>query len=121
MGGKYDMATVGHFVQFLDKDCTLGFQCIDHKAIMDNFVPHINGCAVLFERELDNFDCTVNARAKTARSGEQQFHRAAGSSLFSHVQCPLGNVAAPAKTFPLLRVAQRADKDRSAYRLRDLE
>jgi hypothetical protein len=67
------MGAVRHLIEFLDEHRALGLQAVDDKAVVDNFVPDINRCAMLFEGELDNLDRTVNARAKPARSGEQKF------------------------------------------------
>jgi hypothetical protein len=38
---------------------------------MHNFVPDIDRCAMLFERQFDDLDGAVNACAKAAWGGEQ--------------------------------------------------
>ena len=73
--------------------------------------------AMLFQRELDNFDGAVDTGTKTAWSGKEELQGALGGILFSHRQCPLGKVSASAKTFPLLRVPLWTDKDLSETRL----
>jgi hypothetical protein len=84
---------------------------------MHNFVPDVDWCAMLFQRELDNFDGAVDTGTKTAWSGKEELQGALGGILFSHRQCPLGKVSASAKTFPLLRVPLWTDKDLSETRL----
>jgi hypothetical protein len=89
-----------HLVQFLHKNRAFGFQAIDDKAVMDNFMPHINRAPVLLERELYDLDRPINASAKATRGGEQDGERRFGAIWFSHRQCHLGNVRAKAKDFP---------------------
>jgi hypothetical protein len=121
MSGKDNMAAVGHFIEFLDKNRAFGFQAVNDVPVVDDLMADIDRRAMLFECEFDDLDGSINARAKPARGSEQQFHRAAGGVLFSHAQCPLGNVAAPAKAFPLLRVVHRGDKDQAEIRAGDPE
>ena len=78
MRRKYNVAAVGYLVKLLHKNCTFGFQAVNNKAVVDNFVPDIDGCAMLFESELDNLDGTVNARAKSAWGGKEELQRALG-------------------------------------------
>jgi hypothetical protein len=45
MGREDDGRAIGHLVQFLDKDRALFLQTVDHIAVMDDLVPHIDGRA----------------------------------------------------------------------------
>ena len=86
------MCACGDFVQLINKDRAFCAQAVDHKFVVDDFVPDIDRCAMLFERKLDNFDGTINARAKATGGCEQYLQGRAGIRLFSHVQGHLGNV-----------------------------
>ena len=115
MSGKNDMSAIGHFIQFLDENSTLGFQAVDNKAVVDDFMAHINGRTILFQGKLDDLYGAVYTGAKAARCGKQKphwpFFGRFGKMLFSHRQCPLGNVAANAKSFRLLHRNNLADKE----------
>ena len=76
---------------------------------------YINWGAVLLNSKLDDLDSAINTRTKAAWSRKQQAHWPLiwplQGMLFSHRQCPLGNVDASAKRCPLLRVANLGDKE----------
>jgi len=88
------MCTGWNLVQLINKNRTLCAQTVDYEFIVDDFVSHINRRTMLFERQLDDFDRAVNARAKATRGCEQYLKGRAGIRLFSHVQGHLGNVEA---------------------------
>ncbi len=68
MGGKHDRRVgLRDFVQFLDEDSPLGLEGFDHIAVMHDGVADIDGRAIFFERELDDLDRAVDARAESPR------------------------------------------------------
>ncbi len=75
MRAEHHRHVVGNLVEFLDEDGALGLQPLDHIAIVDDFVPHIDRGAVFLERALDNFDGAVDTGAETARRGDEQRER----------------------------------------------
>ena len=65
-------------------------QPIDDEAVVDDFVTHIDGRAEAFERELDDLDRPVDARAKAARRRDQHPQGEGGFSIRSgHVRLRL--------------------------------
>ena len=69
MGREHDgRAGIRDFVQFLDEDGALGLEALDHIAVMDDFMAHIDGRAVFGERKLDDLDGAVDAGAEAARA-----------------------------------------------------
>src|SRR5262249_20050873 len=58
------------FVQFLDEDRALGLKALDHVAVMDDFMAHIDGGAIFGEGELDDLDGALDAGAEAPRRGE---------------------------------------------------
>jgi hypothetical protein len=70
---------LGHFIEFFDETRAFLTQIVDHVAIVDNFVAHVHGRAVLLQRPIDNLDCTNNARAKAAGLGKDDSHMLADS------------------------------------------
>jgi hypothetical protein len=71
VGAEHDRHAVGHFVEFLDENRALGLQAIDHIAVVDDLVAHIDRRAVAFERALDDLDRAVDPGAEAARRGDQ--------------------------------------------------
>ena len=59
-----------NFMQFLDEDRTLGFQPFHHIAVMHDLVANIDRRAIGLERQHDDLDRPVHARAKAARFGQ---------------------------------------------------
>jgi hypothetical protein len=64
---------VGHLVQFLDEDRALGLQRVDHELVVDDLVPDIDRRAIFLDRQLDDADRAVDARAEAARGGDEEF------------------------------------------------
>jgi len=58
-----------HFVQVFDEHGALGAQAVDHRLVVDDFVAHVHGRTMPFERALDDLDGSDDARAKPARLG----------------------------------------------------
>ena len=69
---KNDRHAIGHFVQFLDKYRAHFLQFVDNIAVVDDFVPDIDRCAIFFNRQLDDFYGAVDACAKAARRCHKQ-------------------------------------------------
>ena len=72
MGGKDHRAVIGNVVQFLDKDRALVAQAVHDELVVDDLVADINGGAPFLQRQFDDLDGTVHARAKSARRGKIQ-------------------------------------------------
>jgi hypothetical protein len=70
--------TDGHFREMLDEPCAFRAQALDDMAVVNDFVPHVDGRAKLRQRLLDDVDGADHAGAETARLGE---HHAHGSEL----------------------------------------
>ncbi len=49
-------------------------QFVDHMAIMDDFMVNVDGCAILFERPLDDIDGPNHAGTKSSRLGQNHLH-----------------------------------------------
>ena len=66
--------------QFLDEDCTLGLEAIDHEFVVNDLVTDVDRRSVLLERTLDDFDGAHHAGAESARLRKKDLHgRAAGT------------------------------------------
>src|SRR5690625_4768049 len=61
-------------VKLFDKNSALFAQAIDHIAIVNNLVAHINGLAVEFERALDDIYGTINTSTKATRLGQHNIN-----------------------------------------------
>ena len=61
-----------HLVQFGNKHRTHIRQPVNNCPVMHNLVPHIDGRAEFFQRDLDNADGTVDTGTKAARCGKVQ-------------------------------------------------
>src|SRR3954453_14601782 len=67
MRGKDDRSVIGNFVELIDEDSPKLGQPVDDEAVVHDFMAHIDGCSEPLERELDDLDRSVDARAKAAR------------------------------------------------------
>ena len=67
VGGEDDRAVVGAFVQLLDEDGAHGLQPLDHMAVVDDLVAHIDGGAVFLDGPLHDLDRPVHPGAEAAR------------------------------------------------------
>ena len=72
MGREDDGPVVGAFVQLFDKNSALVAQAIDDKAVVHDFVAHIDRRAPFFERHFHDLDGTVDTCTKPARGGKEQ-------------------------------------------------
>lgn len=71
-----------NFMQFLDEDRTLGLQPFHHIAVMHDFVANINGRAIGLQRQHDDLDRPVHARAKATRSAQPYRQRGLETAMF---------------------------------------
>jgi len=68
---KHDGRPFGHLIEFLDEDGAFFFKALDHEAIMDNFVTHVDGRTEFRQSALDDLDGAVHARAESARCSQK--------------------------------------------------
>ena len=68
----------GDVGKFFDEDDALSFQGFDDEGVMDNFVAHIDGFAVLLECLLDDGDGSFDTGAEAARRCQQHGERGEG-------------------------------------------
>ena len=73
VGGEHHRPVVRAFLQLLDEHRAHRPQALDHVAVVDDLVAHIDRRAVLLDRPLDDLDGAVDAGAETAGAGEQDF------------------------------------------------
>src|SRR4051794_3733910 len=71
MRRKYYGPVIGHLVEFVDENRTELAQAVDDVAVVDDFVPHIDGRSEPLERKLDDLDRAIDAGAETTRRGDQ--------------------------------------------------
>ncbi len=62
--GEYHRNAVRHLVQFLDEHRALVAQGIDYELVVDDLMPDIDRRAIFLDRQLDDLDRPVDARAK---------------------------------------------------------
>src|SRR5687768_6795457 len=62
---------VGDFVELVDEHRPLGRERVDHIAVVDDLVAHIDRGAEALERELDDLDGTVDPGAESARGRDE--------------------------------------------------
>ncbi len=82
MGGKHHrlFAMFGRdFMQFLNENRTLGFQPFHHITVMHDFVADIDRRTIGLQRQHDDLDRPVHARAKAARSAQPYRQRGFGN------------------------------------------
>ena len=71
VGGKdHRLTVVGNLVEFLDEDRAHVTQTVDHIAVVDDLVAHIDRGAVLFQRQDDDLNRPLDTGAKAARLAE---------------------------------------------------
>ena len=72
MRGEDDGNAVGHLIQFLHKHRAFVAQHVDDEAIVDDFVPNIDGCAIFGDRQFHDLNGTVDPGAEAARRGDDE-------------------------------------------------
>ena len=78
--GEDGDGALGHFGLLLDEDRAALAQLPDDVLVVDDLLANIDGRAVQLERAFDGLDSTVDPRAVTARSGEQDLLDSAGAT-----------------------------------------
>ena len=73
--GEDDGNAVRNRVQFVDEHRAHHAQAVDDELVVDDFVPDVDGRAVLFQRQFDDADRAVDACAKSARGGDDDVER----------------------------------------------
>jgi hypothetical protein len=69
--GEDHRGTLRYLVVLLDEDRALALQRLHHVLVVHDLFPHVDGCAVEFERALDGLHGSVDAGAVSARPGQQ--------------------------------------------------
>ena len=73
MSTEDDGIAGGDFVEFFNEHGALGAQAVDHKAVMHDFVTHVDWRAEAHQGSFDDLDGPLDAGAEAARIGEQDF------------------------------------------------
>ena len=63
-----------HLVEVFDKHRAFFAQIIDHKFIVNDFMPHINRRAMQCDGALNDFDGAINTGTETTGIGEENLH-----------------------------------------------
>lgn len=72
MCGEDHRSTVRHIVEILDEHRSLVAQRVNDIAVVYDFMSDVDRSAVLFDREFNNVNRTINARAKAAGCSNQE-------------------------------------------------
>ena len=89
MGRKDDRPVVGDLVELVDENRAHLAQPVHNEAVVDDFMADIDGRAKPLERQLNDLDGPVNARAKAARRRDQDSQRGSVQHSDSHVSLRL--------------------------------
>src|ERR1700722_9323271 len=111
----------------LDEDGAAAAQLVYDVAVMHDFVVHVNGISVSFERQLDDIDGAHDTRTEAARSNtHQRFRAVIGSMDGGQRQCNLRtallfypNAGFPATSFAGVvpgELTMRFDEDTEDWR-----
>jgi hypothetical protein len=79
VGTENGNCALRHFIEFLDEARAFTAKVIDHVPVVDDFMTHVNRCAMLLQSAIDNFDRPHDSRAKAAGLGKDDSHRLANS------------------------------------------
>src|SRR5262249_11920417 len=72
MGGEdHGRSRIRDFAELLYENRALRLETLYNRAVVDDFVPHINGCAKFFYGEFHDLNGPVDTGAKSSRSGEE--------------------------------------------------
>ncbi len=69
VGGEHDVRVGRHLVQLLHEHGALRLQRLDHGAVVDDLVAHVDGRAEAADRFLHHPDGAVDAGTEAARAG----------------------------------------------------
>ncbi len=75
VGAVDQLGAQGGLVGFVDENGALGAQIIDHPAVVDDFVAHVDRLFAAGERAFDDLDRAVHAGTKTPGICEDDLHR----------------------------------------------
>ena len=73
VGAEDDSRAVGHLIEFIDKDHSLGNKGIDHVLVVDDFFSDVDRTVKELKRQVNDFDGALNPRTETTRLRKQQF------------------------------------------------
>ena len=71
VGGEHHRPVVGNLVELVDEHRAEVAKPVDDELVVDDLVAHVDRRAVALDRQLDDPDRPVDARAKPARGGDQ--------------------------------------------------
>ena len=74
VGAEHRVGAVGNLADLLDEDRALGLEVLDHMAVVDDLVAHIDRRLVLIQRPLHDLDRPHDAGAEAARLGQDHSH-----------------------------------------------
>jgi hypothetical protein len=72
--GEDHGGTVGHLFELVDAHCASSLQLVDHMAVVDDLLAHVDGCSIAVKRTLDHLNGPLDAGA--GRAGRCQDHLA---------------------------------------------
>src|SRR5260370_774422 len=87
VGAEDHTLVLGHFVEALNEYRALSLESLEHKAVVDDLMAHVERTAVFSKRAANRLDGAVYACAEAARLGENYFFN--GSFSREH-GCDLG-------------------------------
>ena len=97
---KHYWRAIRHIVQGFDENGPLGPQFINNKAVVDDFVPHIDRRSIFLECAVNNQDGAVDTGTKAPRRGDQEVE----GWLFRHNMLQsLRDCLQPGKPLPIPR------------------
>ena len=88
MGAEDDGGVVGHLVELVDEVGALGAERLDHVAVVDDLLAHVDGVRTHLQRQLDDVDGAVDARAEAAWPSEDDLLQTRGRLAVASVMSP---------------------------------
>src|SRR2546421_4976933 len=73
MSAEDNALALRHAVEVFDENRTLLLKRLEHEAVMDDLMTHIERCAVFAQGTAHRFDCAIHAGAKAARLSQDNF------------------------------------------------
>ena len=71
MRGEDDRRAFRHLIQLFDEYRAHALEALDHEAIVDDFMTHIDRRAVLLQCNFDDLDRAIDAGTEASRSRQQ--------------------------------------------------
>ena len=84
MGAEDHRGVVWHLVQLVDADGALGAQRFHHVPVVHDLTAHVDGRAADRQRQLDDVDGALDARAEAARPGQKDLGDRNGAHIDPH-------------------------------------